>query len=544
LKLRVLAVATLACAVVANLTPVSASSTPDAKTWTDAATSGALSTALRAHGAKIPAEFLERLSYVRPDGSLQVMVALTTRNDGVEDFVTDNTVWLKWYGDAPRFWGAVTQDQLIALLRHPSVSFVEPDYKITHFLATSTVAVGARPGATSGGVWSYDAAANALRSEFPQITADEATGKGVTVAITDSGIDRTFYDFGGFSCVPSAPYEPCQSRIRRAVTTEHIIGGSDLAEDSPTTELASGHGTHVAGIVAGNAYYGRSEGADATRYGGDGLNFGIAPQADLVSVKNGDTLWAGLSTMGLQWTLDNAAEYGIKVSNNSWGCVGGCSFNGNSATAQTLKSLYEAGVVVVFAAGNDAGGENGAAFSGNAQSPYVLGVANYNDSDSRLATSSSRGDKANSTLYAPATWTPGSEPTSGTRRPDLGAPGTSIWSAGTLTGGAASGIPRLAVEDTGLVGLTVPYRLMSGTSMAAPHVAGAAAVLFSACEGATALDVMRALMAGANPATIKKSTGAGTAEPFEVGYGALNVRASLEWLASTEICAWAQTPSA
>jgi subtilisin family serine protease len=544
LKLRVLAVATLACAVVANLTPVSASSTPDAKAWAQAVADGSLGDALRTHTEKVPVEFIERLRYVRPDGSLQVMVALTSRSDSIEEFVARNTVWVKWYGDAPRFWGAVTQDQAIALLDHPSVSFVEPDYKITHFLSTSAVAAGARTGPTSSGVWSYDATSDSLRSEIPQITADQATGKGVTVAITDSGIDRTHRDFGGFDCVPGN-YEPCESRIRRAVSTEHLIGGSDLGEDLPTTELASGHGTHVAGIVAGNAYYGRSEGADPTRFGGDGLNFGIAPQADLVSVNNGDTLWAGLSTSGLQWTLDNAAEYGIKVSNNSWGCIGGCSFNGNSAIAQTFKELYDAGVVVVFAAGNDAGGENGAAFSGNAQSPYVLGVANYNDADNKLAPSSSRGAKANSTLYEPASWTPASEPANGTRRPDLGAPGTSIWSARTLTGGVASGIPRLWTGDLNLppAGF-VPYVTMSGTSMAAPHVAGAAALLFSACDGAEALDVMRAIMAGANPSTILKSSGVGTAEPFEVGYGALNVRASLDWLAGQQVCNWAQTPSA
>ena len=336
----------------------------------------------------------------------------------------------------------------------------------------------------------------------------------------------------------AGPYMPCNSRIVKTVVTEHLIGGfPDPSGSFPTTEAASGHGTHVAGTVGGNAYYGRDGDDDPARYGADGYNFGVAPESNLISVKNGDSQSAGLSSFGLQWQLDHAAEYGIRVSSNSWGCLGGCSFNGSSATAQLFRDLYQAGVLVVFASGNDAGGPDGARLSGNSQSPYVLGVAAYDDVNHQLADFSSRGQAA-APLPDPATWTPESEPANGYRRPDIAAPGVSIWSARTLTGGTTTIIPRVNLNDPlgGGSGGFVPYAQISGTSMAAPHVSGAAALLFAACPQAEVLDVMRALMTGANAGLVTKTGGGAVAEPFEVGYGALDARSGVDSLLSQPVC--------
>ena len=550
---RRIAAAVLSALVIGGLLPAAMASgaeAPISHPWiADASDPAAVANALSEHSEKIPVEFEERLRWTLPDGTLRVMVALSGRNAETESFVDDATTWVQWYGQSPRFLGRVTQDQLVTLLEADVVTFVEPDYPITNFMASSTLDVHARdkvgdPSDDGTAVWSYDPTAGpmgALKSQIPSLTPDQATGKGVTVAITDSGIDRTFRDFGGWAC-EAGPYQPCESRILRAVSIEHLIdAGADPGDSLPTTEAASGHGTHVAGTVAGNAYYQRDGNVpvagDISTYGGDGYNFGVAPQANLISTKNGDTLWAGLSNQGLQWQLEHADEYNIRVSSNSWGCLGGCSFNGSSATAQLFKDMYNAGIVVVFAAGNDGGTNNGQRFSGNAQSPYVLGVANYDDSNHRLASSSSRG--ADNTLPNAAAWTPESEPVNGERRPDVGAPGTNIWSAGSLTGGAASVVPRQSANDiTGgdNAGATREYRVMSGTSMATPHVAGAAAVMFSACPTATPLDVMRAVMAGADGAEILKTTGTDKAEPFEIGYGSLEVRRSVDWLLSQAVC--------
>ena len=93
-----------------------------------------------------------------------------------------------------------------------------------------------------------------------------------------------------------------------------------------------------------------------------------------------------------------------------------------------------------------------------------------------------------------------------------------------VTGGGSSGF--------------VPYAQMTGTSMATPHVVGAAALMFGACPAATPLDVMRSVMAGAVRDRVHK-TGSDTAvaEPFEVGYGGLDVRRSLDFLRAQPACA-------
>ncbi|MDQ3742426.1 MAG: PKD domain-containing protein, partial [Actinomycetota bacterium] len=78
--------------------------------------------------------------------------------------------------------------------------------------------------------------------------------------------------------------------------------------------------------------------------------------------------------------------------------------------------------------------------------------------------------------------------------------------------------------------------IMSGTSMATPHVVGASALMFSACPSAGPLDVMRAVMAGAVRDRVQKTGGGAVAEPFEVGYGGLDVRRSLDWLRALPKC--------
>ena len=528
--------AALACAAALASAAPAAQASSDG--WLSSGTDpAAVVAALETHRDKVPVEFEERLRYALPDGTLRVMLVAADRDAPTEAFVASATTWLQWFGEDRIAYARVTPDQLVRLLGSPDITFVEPDYRIQLNLAVSAPDVNARSTAAAPGIWSFSAGTGTrgtLGSSVTGLAADQVTGKGVTVAVVDGGIDGTHRDFGGWDCDPQ-PYQPCQSRIKEHATLPAVNGGGIDVPAETTNDFAGGHGTHVAGIIAGNGFTSRDyqpSASDIGTYGGDGRPIGVAPQASLVSVKNGELIWAGLGVMGLQWVKANAQRLGIRVVNNSWGCLGGCAYNPSSAASVVQRDLYRAGVLVTFAAGNDAGGSDGARFSGDSQSPYVLSVANYDAATHQLASSSSRGSSS-AALPAAATWDPDAEPSAGYRRPDIAAPGQNIWAARSLTGGAASLVPRQSTGDV-LGGENAccirDYAVMSGTSMAAPHVAGAAANLFSACPSARVLDVMRALIAGANPTRVKKTGSTVTAQAFEVGYGGLDVRGSLTWL--------------
>src|SRR5687768_4551470 len=74
----------------------------------------ALNDAIQGNAHKLPAEFSSRLGYA-DDGLLRVMVATGDRTPALEEFVSRQTSWVKWYFDNPRFYARVTPDQLAAL---------------------------------------------------------------------------------------------------------------------------------------------------------------------------------------------------------------------------------------------------------------------------------------------------------------------------------------------------------------------------------------------------------------------------------------------
>ena len=394
-----------------------------------------------------------------------------------------------------------TAAQITAAAAQPGVTYLEGNTPIEYTLDTSNTATrGAEAVATLTG-----ANGHAL------------DGSGVSVAVIDSGVDPThpfFRNADGSSAVvanlksicldESTTTTSCVVRVPNAVDTDTISGG--------------GHGTHVNGIVAGRA---------TTLTDGTQLQ-GAAPGASLVSISTGAVLLIVGADSALNWVLENHnAPCGagvpattcppIKVTNNSYGPIGGGSFDPESATVKLQRALAADGVVTVWAAGNDGGDGSASVTNPPGQDPTggILSVASYFDQgtgtrDGTVSEFSSRGAAADS-----STW------------PDLSAPGEDIESACR---------PYLVICSTGMAPNNGPgvldigtFNTISGTSMAAPHIAGIVAQLFQANPSATPAEIEGALKSTTYHYTNGASytTVGGYSTSFDKGTGLVDVMAAV-----------------
>lgn len=265
-------------------------------------------------------------------------------------------------------------------------------------------------------------------------TANTNKGAGVAVAVIDTGIDLSHPDL----------------IANVAPVNKTCVWGTRNANDD------NGHGTHVAGtIAAANNSIGV---------------VGVAPQAKLIAVKvlnrNGSGTWSGV-ICGIDWVTANAALYGIKVANMSLGGGGtsdnNCGNTNNDALHKAICKSVAKGVTYVVAAGNES--TNAANSVPSAYNDAVITVSALADSDGA------------SGGFGPAT-SYGADDTFATFSNfgavvDLGAPGVSIFS--TWKGGA--------------------YNTISGTSMATPHVSGAAVLYIASHPGSLWTQVRDALKA-------------------------------------------------
>jgi serine protease AprX len=307
-----------------------------------------------------------------------------------------------------------------------------------------------------------------LRTAYPgAVQADKvwnasspSTGKGIGVAVIDTGIDGDLPDFRASQSDPSS----------------RVIASAVVNPNATTAGDGNGHGTHVAGLIAGNG---------AARAGDDPLSghyIGIAPDANLISVKVSDD--AGATTVldviyGLQFVLDHRHRYGIRVVNLSLS-----STVAESAATDPLDAAVESvwlhGVVVVAAAGN-AGTAADAVSYAPGNDPYVISVGATDDGGTRAF-----GDDA------VASWSSRGVTQDGYAKPDVLAPGAHLVS--TLAPGSAFvALCPACVEDGA-------YFRVGGTSMSAAVVSGAVAVLLELHPGWTPDQVKGALRnSGATP---------------------------------------------
>ncbi len=219
-------------------------------------------------------------------------------------------------------------------------------------------------------------------------------GGGVKVAVMDTGID-----------------------LRHPDLRDRVAGGYNALSPGRDPMDDNGHGTHVAGIIAA------TDNAAGV--------VGVAPQALLCAVKVLDAYGAGfLSDLieGLDWCV----REGVQVVNMSLGTR-----EGNDTFHEAVRRAYQAGVLLVAAAGND--GASGGADTVNYPARYAETIAvSAVDRQFRLPRFASRGPSV-----------------------DIVAPGVDVLS--TWPGGS--------------------YRALSGTSMATPHVSGVAALALAARPG-------------------------------------------------------------
>jgi serine protease AprX len=361
-----------------------------------------------------------------------------------------------------------TPAQITAVRSRPGVSYVEGDQPVKPLLTTSTVA-------TRG---------EQARTDLRDAQGRPVDGRGVSAAIIDTGVDGThpfFRDADGSSAVKLNLKNVCGPLVDLGVPlpASNDACFADLTAVNDTDTLsAGGHGTHVAGIVAGR---------DTTLTDGGRLH-GAAPGATLISLSVG----AGLSVFGadaaLNWVLEHHADPcagcpPIRVSNNSYGPTGGGAFDPNSATTLFQRALAADGVVTVWAAGNDGPDNTATNPPGQDPTPGVIMVASYDDRgtgtrDGVVSDFSSRGAAGHPETY-----------------PDVSAPGSDITS---------SCRPYLVICSTGLDPHNGPgpldvgtFNTISGTSMATPHVVGIVAQLFQVAPDATAAQIEDAIKATA-----------------------------------------------
>jgi serine protease AprX len=297
-----------------------------------------------------------------------------------------------------------------------------------------------------------------------QLASGGDTGQGVTVAVLDTGIDN-LPDFSG-----------------------RLVGGVDLTNGNNPFQDSYGHGTFVAGLIAGN-------GASS-----NGQYSGEAPGAKLVSIKVAGadgTTHLGTLISGLEWAADHQSGYGIKILNISLGFKPSQS-TVNNPLDQAVEAVWNSGIAVVASAGN-AGPFNGTVLSPG-DDPLVITAGALDD----MATAPITDDEMNDFSSV------GPTSRDGWVKPDLVTSGRSVISLAAPGSTTYNNYPSARVGSANFVG--------TGTSFSAAITSGGAALVLARNPGLSPNQIKARLLGNTNPGPV--------GNPFVDGHGALNAYAA------------------
>jgi len=343
----------------------------------------------------------------------------------------------------PAVYVTATKQQLIAVSRLPQVRSLYGNRTLT-FNADPYFNITGLPRAVA------DADLRAANGGSPY------TGRNVTVAVLDTGLNATHPDLAG-RVVQNVRLADVQSAPAGFVYPTPI-------ENQSNTDLFSGHGTVVGGIIGGS-------GAAS-----NGRFAGVANNARLLGLSAGD---ANLMFVlaGFDYLLDRGQNYGVRVVNCSFSAA--TVYDPNDPVNVATKMLTDRGVNIVFSAGNSGAG-NGT-LNPYAAAPWVVSVG-ATDEKGKLATYSSRG-RFGDQLQHPTITAPGT---------NIIGPRSFVGSTG-LTGLGGADTTRLSASD-------LPYyTTATGTSFSAPQVAGAIATMLEANPILTPAEIKDILSRTATP---------------------------------------------
>ncbi len=330
-----------------------------------------------------------------------------------------STLLAEWEGVLNGLALNITTEQVERLKNLAEIKSIHPNYQVQTTLADSVPLIRASK------VWLLDSSGNSCTAN-PSACI---TGQNVKIGIIDTGIDYTHPDLGG--CFGPS----CK-----------VVDGYDFFNDDPDPMDDHGHGTHVAAIAASNGI-------------SNGVLKGVAPEALLVAYK---VLSAGgygysddiISAIERSTDPNQDGNYSdhLPVINLSLGGYG----NPDDPMSTAIDNAVNAGVVAAIAAGNSGPGTETILSPGTARKAITVGATDKSDV---IASFSSRG---------PVIWISQEGIERALLKPDVVAPGMSICAAEF-----DSWLSQYRCLDD-------KHIAISGTSMAAPHVAGMVALLVQA----------------------------------------------------------------